>query len=62
MLRIQRHFNHALPLEEAIRCIIAKPFCTNLNLLEEEAVLECSKEKGIFQLCRKLVLEKGDMP
>jgi hypothetical protein len=60
--RIQRHFNRALPLEEAMRCTITKPFRTKLNLLEEEVVLKCSGGKGILQLCRKPVIEKGVMP
>ena len=42
--------------------IITKPLHNKLNLLEEEAVLECSEEKRIFQLCRTLVIEEGDMP
>jgi len=62
LLRIQRHFNRALPLEKAMSCIIAKPFPTKLNLLEEGAVLKCSGGKGILQLCRTLFTEKGAMP
>jgi len=43
-------------------CIITKPLHNKLNLLEEEAVLKCSRGKGILQLYRMLVIEKGDMP
>ena len=59
--RIQHHSNRVLPLEEAMRCTITKPFRTKLNLLEEEAVLKYSGGKGILQLCRTLVIEKGAM-
>jgi hypothetical protein len=33
-----------------------------MNLLEKGVVLKYSVGKGILQLCRTLVIEKGDMP